>query len=327
MHRTTRTAAEDLGLVLAYWPHLRALVDSSTPGVWPPAAGKSAYLHDDQDDDELPVVLSHPQRLVTRTDRHGRLAYECALCDHVGEGGAHRVRDDRDAGRLAELPAPLRLHVVDACVAVETALCEIADEIAAEVQLAPLPSAVARRAAYRTAREAQIAADDRARRDEFAAADAASPARWSFTLGDRTAVRAALWLLDRLDDEVGPCKPVSDAQRARIALVACEAAQRIERTLGAERRHVPMPDDRPCPWCGAALTMHGGGTDTPMVTCENGFDCGAPVPVVEGRRRWATPQELLKLRAALDAAARRRRRAAARRRQRAAARARASDAA
>jgi hypothetical protein len=55
------------------------------------------------------------------------------------------------------------------------------------------------------------------------------------------------------------------------------------------------------------------------VTCENGYDCGAPVPVVEGRRTWAAPHELASLESALEAAAHRAKRAAAKRRQRAAA--------
>lgn len=309
---TRHTPADDLRVVLDNWQHLRALVDSSTPAQWPPIMGTDTARDDDVDPavEQIALALSHPQRLVTRTDRHGRPAYECAFCDRVGDGGAHPIRDDRGPGQLAELPAPVRLHVVDACAAIEAELCELADQIAAEVQRPVI-----------TAPDPAWSPADRRRRSELADEDAADERRWHYTRTCRTAPRAAQWLLDRLDGAPGICAPITGGHRVRIAAAARAAAERIERTLGAERRHVPMPDDRPCPWCGGALMMHRGGTDTPVVTCETGAGCGAPVPLVDGRRTWKMPQDLLKLREALDAAARRRRRAAARRRQRAAARA------
>ncbi|MFI9600355.1 hypothetical protein ACIHCX_10820 [Streptomyces sp. NPDC052043] len=323
-HTARRHPADDLQIVLDHWTDMRDLIDTSTPAPWQPDTDRAAYLRalDDHDRDEVAVALQHAQRLITRRDEHGRVQYECMHCDYVGEGRAHTPRADRDALVLGERPVPLRLHVVDACRAVEVALCALADEIAAEVQLAPLaPMAPAKHSGYATLREAQIAAADRARRDELAALDAASPARWSFTSG-RTAVRAAEWLLARINGDTAHCKPISSLHRARIALVAREAARRIERTIGGvgDRYAVPM-DDRPCPYCGDELTLHRGGGLDDVVVCA-GPGCEAPVGLDGGRRTWSTPAQLAALQVALDAAARRRKRADARARQRAAARAR-----
>ncbi|MFE9810683.1 hypothetical protein [Streptomyces sp. NPDC005548] len=323
----TRNTADDLQIVITHWTDLRALVDTTqTADTWPPAMGKSGRRHElDETRDELTRAIEHAQHLLTRHDEHGRVQYECAHCDYVGEGGPHTPRADRDAQQLGERPVPVRLHVVDACRAVETALCAIADEIAAEVQPAPVSSSTARRGGYATARAARVAAADRARRDELAAADAASPHRWSFTMRGRTAVRAAEWLLARLDDGVY-CTELTNVQRARIAVVAREAARRIERTIGGvgDRQSFVM-DDRPCPYCGAELTMHSGGGLGDVVTC-SGPGCEAPVGLDGGWRTWSRPEQLAALQRELDAAERRRRRAEARARQRAAVRARRSAA-
>ncbi|MDX3753712.1 hypothetical protein [Streptomyces sp. AK08-02] len=324
-HTARRGTADDLQIVLDHWTSMRDLIDTSTPGTWPPAMGKGEYLRtlDDHDRDEMVLALKHAQHLVTHTDEHGRPQYECLHCDYVGEGRAHIPRADRDGLGLGERPVPLRLYVVDACRAVEVALCSLADEIAAEVQVAPLaPMPAVKHSGYATLREAQVAAADRGRRDRLAAEDAASPYRWSFTMGDRSAVRAAEWLLARIEGHTGACKPISSLHRARIALVAREAARRIERTIGGvgERYSVVM-DGRPCPYCGGDLTMHSGGGLDDVVTCA-GPECSAPVGLDGGRRTWSRPEQLAALQVALDAAERRRKRAEARARQRAAARAR-----
>ncbi|WP_432160752.1 hypothetical protein [Streptomyces sp. NRRL F-5630] len=275
MQHTARPAADDLRVVLDHWHHMRALIDTARPRTG------AEYLR--------------------ALDAHD--AVETAL-DRTAAAPA-----EREHLVLAEQPAPLRLHVVDACRAVEIALCSIADEIAAEVQRSPISPP--RRA---------IAGDEAALDlDLLAMRDAVDERRWRYNLGERTALRAAEWLLARLHDEAGPFLPLDEAQRARIGRIAREAARRIERTVGIEQRRAYPMDDRPCPWCGATLTMHRGGSDADTVTCENGYDCGAPVPVVEGRRTWAAPHELVALEQALAADAHRRKRAEARRRQRAAA--------
>lgn len=328
MQHTARTAADDLRIVLDHWGHLRALIDTATPDTWPPTMGQSAYLHDlDAARDQADAAIEHAQHLLTRHDEHGRAQYDCAHCTYVGDGGPHTPRPDRDALQLGERPVPLRLHVVDACRAVEAALVACADEIAAEVQPSPLaPMRPVKNGGYTTAREARIAADDRDRRNALAARDASAHGRWTYT-GGRTALRAAAWLLDQVDGS-SVCTPLSAEQRGRIALVARAAAARIERTIGgsAMQRAVPMADS-PCLYCGGRLTLHTGGDQVDRVTCEHGHECGAPVRVIEGRRTWATPGELAALQRELAAAAKRRKRADARARQRAAARARQGTAA
>lgn len=274
--RPARVAADDLRVVLDHWQNMRDLIDTATPRTG------AEYLRALDVHDAAEVALDR-----TRPAEREHLV-------------------------LAEQPAPLRLHVVDACRAVEAALCSLADEIAAEVQRSPI--APPRRA---------VAGDETALGLELLATrDAADRRRWRYNLSEqRTAPRAAEWLLARLHDEAGPFLPLDEAQRSRIGRVAREAARRVERTVGIERRRAYPMDDRPCPWCGATLTMHRGGSEADTVTCENGYDCGAPVPVVEGRRTWAAPHELVGLEKALGEAERRRRRRDAKRAERARARA------
>lgn len=263
------TAAHDLHTIREHWQQLRDLLDTSTPTVWPPATGKAAYLR----------ALEEGQRPAAR-----------------------------ESLVLAETEAPLRLHVVDTCRAIEAALASLCDEIAAEIQRSPI-----------TPPRRTTAGDDVALSlDLLATKDAANPHRWRYTLGDRTAPAAATWLLARLHDAPGPFLPLGDAHRARIARVARGAVERMMRTLGAEQRSMPMGEDRPCPWCGGQLVMHRHETQARTeVTCAGGWDCTAPVPVRDGRRTWATPHELGELRVALDAAERRARRRDAKRAERA----------
>ncbi|MFF3190526.1 hypothetical protein [Streptomyces misionensis] len=317
MHTARRTPADDLHIVIDHWNDLRDMLDTMTPPV-----DRADYLRrlEQHDRDEAAAALQHAQHLITHTDEHGRPQYECLHCDYVGEGRAHLPRADRDAVVLGERPVPLRLHVVDACRAVEAALVALADEIAAEVQPATLPPLrPVKHGGYATRREAQVAADDRARRASLSVLDSASPLRWSYTTG-RTAVRAAVWLLDQVEQQSGYCKPLSPGHRARIALIAREAARRIERTIGGVGARHSVTLDRPCPYCGDDLTLHRGGGLDDVVVCA-GAGCEAPVGLVGGWRTWSTPEQLSALQRDLDAAARRRKRAEARARQRAAARA------
>lgn len=297
MTSTPRTAADDLRVVVDHWQHLRALIDSATPEVWTPPKDADDYLRQLDEHHAAERALGH-----------GHMSpAEWLARPGAGDQDA-TPRAERTPLVLAEQSAPLRLHVVDACRAVEAALASVADEIAAAVQRAPVK------------RLPRSIPGDRVGLDLalLAARDEADPQRWHYTLGDRSAVRAAEWLIGRLEGAPGPCLPLDDAQRYRIARIAREAARRLERTIGNDRRR-SFPMRRPCPYCGAELTMHRGGTDASTVTCENGDACGAPVPIVEGRRTWAAPHELASLEGALDAAAYRAVRALARRRQRAAA--------
>ncbi|MFI5809007.1 hypothetical protein [Streptomyces sp. NPDC051561] len=313
-----RTAADDLRVVLTHWAHLRSLLDSATPDVWPPLRPGSEYLRTFDEHDAAEVAADrHAQQLVTTRHPSGQLYYQCAHCDQVGEDGLHPVRADRGPAQLAEQPAPLRLHVVDTIRAVELVLAALADEIAADVQRDVI--AAPRRASTLDPAGHELAL--------LAARDDTDPHRWRYNLSDRSAPRAAQWLLDRLVDEPGPCLPLSDAHRERITRIAREAARRIERTIGTDRRTVELP--RPCPWCEGVLLMHTGSDVDTVVSCATGLvDCGAPVRfnVDTMRREWSTPEQLAALYVALDAAEARQReadrraqRAEARRRQREAA--------
>ncbi|MEU3447225.1 hypothetical protein AB0H29_08340 [Streptomyces thermolilacinus] len=310
MHNTNAlTAAEDLQTILTHWDHLRALLDTTQAETWPPAMGRGEYLRalEQHEVDEAARARQHAQQLTTHHDEHGRVQYECIHCNYVGEGHTHTPRADRHDHQLGERPVPLRLHVLDTCRTVELALCATADAIAADVQ------------------RSLITPPRRPNPDDevglalalLATRDAADPDRWRYNLGDRSAPAAARWLLARLRGESGPCLPLNSLQVERIARVAREAARRVERAVGIERRRA-VAMERPCPYCGGGLTMHRDGDEAPRVTCEGGFECGAPVPVVEGRRVWARPEELVALERDLAAAEVRRRRAEARRRQRAA---------
>ncbi|MEW1867019.1 hypothetical protein AB0420_02275 [Streptomyces caelestis] len=310
-----RTPADDLQIIVDHWQHMRALIDT-TQSTDP--SSRADYLRrlDQHDRHETANLLQHAQQLVTRIDQHGRVQYECARCDYVGEGRAHLPRGDRDAVVLGERPVPLRLHVVDACRAVEAALCELADQVAAEIQrdtVKPL-----RRPIPGDPIGLQLAM--------LATRDENDPARWRFNLGDRSAIRAAEWLAARWRGDDGPCLPLHSAHRAQIALVAREAARRVERTIGGTVDRFAVPMDRPCPYCGSGLTLHAGGGEDDTVTC-SGPSCEAPVGLVDGRRTWSTAEQLAALQRDLDTAEQRRKRAEARARQRAAVRSRQNAAA
>ncbi|WP_405676881.1 hypothetical protein OG292_19740 [Streptomyces sp. NBC_01511] len=297
---TTDNTIRALTTVITQWPTLRDLLDTRSPTTWPPAdpAAYTAAL-DELDADEV----AHAQQLITIRHESGQLYYACVHCDRVGEGHAHPIREDRDTEQIGERPVPLRLHILDTTRAVETALLQLADDIASEIQRAAITSS-------RPSSLDPIQFDI----ERLAARDALDPARWRYNRSPRTATTAAQWLRSRAHGEAGPCTPLTDDHRQLLNHVATEAARRVEQLLGAERRHDVMP--RPCPWCTGPLTLHHGGDEPEFVTCDNGHHCTAPVRVVDGRRIWSTPAELVQLYAALEASERRARRAAAKKRQR-----------
>jgi hypothetical protein len=316
----TRTPAENLQHILDHWDHLRALLDTTGPGqTWPPQKPGAEYLRalDEQDAAEVSAAQSlaeaiahavaHPQRLITTRHHTGQLYYKCAFCDHVGEGLPHPVREDRDPAQLGERPVPIRLHVADACRAIELALCGLADSISARDAVAP----------------SDWHTEDLTRR--------VYPEDWhdrERTM--RTVPTAVRYLLGRLG---GPCCATHDREQARIAAYAREAAARLDRVLGTGRTAAVMPG-RPCPWCGGELVLHTEAGTVMSVTCSTGLiDCNAPVPFDVDRRGrvWSTPEQLAALQKALDAAERKRaeaeqraKRAEARRQQRKAAKERAA---
>ncbi|MFJ6566248.1 hypothetical protein ACIQNU_02420 [Streptomyces sp. NPDC091292] len=176
---------------------------------------------------------------------------------------AHLRTLERDPIQLGERPTPVRLHVLDTMRAIEAALVACADDIAHAAQRAPISVPAARKADYRTLREARIAAADRRRRTELAHADAYDPRRWRYT-GRRTAPYAALWLLARIERAPGPCRRLTDTEAKQVGAVAAGAAERIERALdiAAQRRTL----GRPC-GCGGQIDVHGGEGRAPVAHC------------------------------------------------------------
>lgn len=187
---------------------------------------------------------------------------------------------------LGERPVPLRLDVLDTMRAVEAALVDLADQIAADVQ---------RPAMTVPTNPHGWTAGDLARRRRLAHDDATDPRRWRWTGTRRTAPQTALWLAARVADQPGPFRPLTEIQHDHIAAVARGAADRIGRLLGTVRFTTVM--DQPCPWCAGHLGITTGGPadGLPTVVCRTGPDCTAPVPLVAGRRTWARAEDLASL--------------------------------
>lgn len=169
--------------------------------------------------------------------------------------------DSHDA--LGERPVPVRLRILDTMRTVETALVQCADDIAAAAQRAPITVPAARKADYRTLREARIAAADRERQQQLAHADQHDPRRWRWT-GQRTAPYAALWLLARVERAPGPCRRITEQEEQHIGRVAEAAADRIERALdiAAQSRTLEQRHD-----CGGRIDVHGGEGRAPLAHC------------------------------------------------------------
>ncbi|MEU3289926.1 hypothetical protein [Streptomyces longwoodensis] len=293
-----RTTRDDLQTIVDHWDHLRALLDTSQApaDTWPPSVSTAEYLRalDDQDAAEVSATrqiaaalahaLAHPQQLVTEHDENGRPRYRCAHCEYTGEGTTHPVREDRHPEQLGERPVPIRLHVADACRAIDIALCTLADQLAAR--------------------------------------DAVDPADWyGRDRALRTAPNAARWLMGRLRD--GSCCPTHDGEQRQIARYAREAADRLDRVVGLRRSSAVLGAPCPwCG--GELVAHLDGDAIERVTCATGLVDCAAPAPfdVDQRVRVWSTPEELAGLQREIDAAARRRRRAEARARQRAAARAR-----
>lgn len=172
-------------------------------------------------------------------------------------------RADSSPDALGERPVPVRLHILDTMRAVEVVLVECADDIAHAAQRAPIGMPTARRADYRTLREARIAHQERQRQQQLAHADRNDPRRWRYT-GTRTAPYAALWLLARIERTPGPCRRITEAEEARINSVAARAADRVERALdiASQSRTLEQRHD-----CGGRIDVHGGEGRPPLAHC------------------------------------------------------------
>jgi len=198
---------------------------------------------------------------------------------------------------LREHPAPVNLDALDAAIAVERDLFDLADQIAAEIQ-----------------RPVRTGRDQTGRfvRDE---ADAANPARWHppthrdagpaavSSAGSRAYGLhwACVWIEGRVcgEDLDGDLfAPMPPRLLDRTASVAAWARRHVERALERDGRTTTLDD--PCPWCGGQLVGRTRPGGEPVVTCSTGEGCGAPVTLDHGRRTWRGA-ELVGLFAALDA--------------------------
>ncbi|WP_432147930.1 hypothetical protein [Streptomyces sp. bgisy029] len=300
---TARTATENLQHVIDHWDHLRDALDTNDgpSTTWPPTRPGAEYLRALDSHDAAEVIaeqslvatlahaVDHPQELVTVRHPSGQMYYACRFCDRVGEGGAHPVREDRDPAQLGERPVPLRLHIVDACRAIEIALCTLADTLS----------------------------DRTATGRDWHGPDGA----------DRTVPAAARWLLGRLG--AGPCCPTHYAEQATIAEYARTAAERIDRVLGTGRVSRVLPGMPCPWCQGELVIHTEAGTVLAVTCATGLVDCNAPAAFDVDRRArvWSSPEQLAGLQRAVDAAERARageeeraKRADARRRQRAAVR-------
>ncbi|QRX90838.1 hypothetical protein [Streptomyces noursei] len=239
-------AAENLATIRNHWAELLLAIETPPADAWPPR--QLVHTLRAVDDEQLDV-------------------------------------EERAPLVLREHPAPLNVDALDTGLAIERAVFDLADTLAAVVQHADL--------------------DD--------------PRRWNYRSATDPGSRAhglhwaALYVEGRvldedtepelLDDDTlvsAPFTPLPEYLLHETALVAHRCAGRLLRTLGLDHRATPVPD-RPCPWCGGELTLHTGPDQGPSVTCGTGPQCPAPVPLTLTRRRVWEWHDLLALVTALDA--------------------------
>jgi hypothetical protein len=246
--------AADLAMIRALWPVLHAATTTRQHTTWPPTMGIAAHVRDLNERDAA-----------TET----RAA-------------------ERSPDQIGASPAPVRLAILDTIRQVTADLVHVADVIAAETQRPPISRAP--RTAGWTGWEIE-------QRDRLAAADRTDHRRWPWpgrTTGAddtrsgtahpipagadplrRDTPSACRWLAGRLGDAPGPFVPLTTRQRSLIATTAAAALAAVEHALELTTRRAPLA--RPCPLCGAVLTLATGDGDPPTVTC-TGTTC---------RRRWS----------------------------------------
>ncbi|MEU3613138.1 hypothetical protein ABZ725_12635 [Streptomyces sp. NPDC006872] len=187
------------------------------------------------------------------------------------------VVEDRAPLVLREHPAPLNLDALDAGLAIERMLFDLADTLAAAVQHAEQDDPRRWEFQHPGAADARRAAGSRAHGLHF----------------------ASVWIEGRVLDEdtepeqqldgsptAPPFEPLPPHLLHEARRTARIAEGRLLRTLGLDQRTTPLPD-HPCPYCAGELTLHTEPEQAPTVTCSTGAECTAPVPIDEhGRRVW-----------------------------------------
>lgn len=226
---TTTAAVGHLRAIREQWGDLLAAIESEPPADWPPVYDRSW---------EKPAAVDGPQV--------GRLPLT-----------------------LREHPAPLNLGALDAACAIERALFELADIIAADRQRPMSPGTGPRRDADRN-----------------------DPDRWHYATPTWPGSRAlglhwcAVWIERTLTGDNPLCRPIG-ASVNELAPETIAAAHRVmTRALGRDGRDTVAAD--PCPWCHGTLTMRttSGDPSDATVTCDTGPTCTAPTDY-DGRARRA----------------------------------------
>lgn len=253
----TDTAVQQLRDIRESWGDLLAAIARPPAPVWPPV--QPSVQHLTREDDDTPAV--------------GRLPLV-----------------------LRQHPAPANLDALDAAMAIETALFDLADRIAAAVQ--------------RPMRILITTGADRA--------DARHPDRWHYAtnrdIGGRADARpgsrtlglhwAACWIEDRLaaTEPTDLHGVVRGVLRDHAERVTSEAHRALLAALGRDGRTTVLADL--CPWCGGELTARTTSGD-PMaatITCDTGPTCTAPTAYDDRARRTWAGRDLVQLYSALSAA-------------------------
>lgn len=228
------TAQQHLAVVVRHWEDLTDALGTPNTVTWPPS-GLAAYLTELDKLDADEVAAARQARLEDRADR----PYDA----------------------LGERPVPIRVSVHDTMRTVELALLDLADQIASAVQRPPA-----------RIRSAGPGDEIGQRLSLAAAADQADPARWSYVPHPtRTAVFAAVWLQQRLEDAHGPFRPLNVLHVDRITSIARSSAERVESALDMSRRTREV--QTPCPHCRGTLRVEGGDGQPPAVRCTSSL-CG-----------------------------------------------------
>jgi hypothetical protein len=252
----TDTAVQQLREIREQWGDLLHAITMPPPAVWPPVQPSVQHLTRDDDADTGPHV--------------GRLPLV-----------------------LRQHPAPANLVALDAAMAIEQALFDLADRLAAAVQR-PGP-------------------------DDYAGTRPADPDRWHYaglrrldrrspvaTAGSRALGLhwAACWIEDRLaaTEPTGLHGVVRGVLRDHAERVTAEAHRVLLAALGRDGRDTVLAD--PCPWCHGVLTArtHSGDPAQATVTCDTGPTCTAPTPYDDRARRTWAGRDLVQLYGALSAA-------------------------
>lgn len=188
---------------------------------------------------------------------------------------------------LRQHPAPLNVDALDAACAIETALFDLADRLAAAHQ------------------STTVGRDD--------------PDRWHYAglrhLDRRAPVATAgsralglHWCAVWLDDRLRQTAPtdlhgiVRGVLRDHAERVTAQAHAELLRALGRDGRDTTLAD--PCPWCHGTLTARttSGDPHAATITCDTGPTCPAPTVYDDRARRTWHGRDLVQLYSALQAA-------------------------